>query len=62
MSRILFLQKSGAKKDFVWLSWYCITGAPQGSVLGPLLFILYTFELFRIIGNYVVNYADDTTI
>ena len=29
---------------------------PQGSVVRPLLFILYTFELFHIVG-----YADDST-
>ena len=34
----------------------------QGSVLGSLLFILYTFELFYIVGNHTVGYAVDTTI
>ena len=28
---------------------------PQGNVLRPLLFLLYTSELFRIIGNYIVG-------
>ena len=31
-----------------------ISGGPQGSVLEPLLFILYTSELFRIVGNHTV--------
>ena len=35
---------------------------PQGSTSGPLLFILYTSKLFHIVGNYIVGYADDTTI
>ena len=38
-----------------------VSKVPQGSVLGPLLFILYTSELFLIVGNHMVTYADDTT-
>ena len=34
----------------------------QGSVLGQLLIILYTSELFHIVGNHIVGYADDTAI
>ena len=37
-----------------------VFGVTQGNVLG-LLFILYTSEIFHIIGNLVVGYADDTT-
>ena len=32
------------------------------SVLGPLLFILYTSKLFCKVGNHIVVYADDITI
>ena len=39
-----------------------VSGEPLGSVLGPLLFILYTSELFHIVGNNIVGYADNTTI
>ena len=39
-----------------------VSGAPPGSVLGPLLFILCTFEFFGIVGNHIVDYADDSTI
>ena len=39
-----------------------VSGVTQGSVLGPLLFILYTSKLLHIIGNHIVRYADDTTI
>ena len=34
----------------------------QGSVLGPLLFLLYTSELFSILENKMIGYADDSTL
>ena len=34
----------------------------QSSVLGPLLFRLYTSELFTILGNKLIGYADDSTL
>ena len=39
-----------------------VSGVPQGSVLGPLLLVLYTSELFSILENMLIGYADDSTL
>ena len=39
-----------------------VSGMPQGSVLGQLLFLLYTSELFSILENKLIGYADDSTL
>ena len=38
------------------------SGVPQESVLGPLLFRLYTAELFSVVENKLYRYADDSTL
>ena len=39
-----------------------VSGVPQGSFLGQLLFLLYTSELFSVLGNKLISYADDSTL
>ena len=39
-----------------------VSGVQQGSVLGPLLFLLYTSELLSILENKLIDYADDSTL
>ena len=42
--------------------WVNVSGVPQVSVLGPLLFLLYTSELFSILENQLICYANDSTL
>ena len=37
-------------------------GMPQGCVLGPLLFFLYTSEMFELVEYRLYAYADDSTL
>ena len=41
---------------------YVMSGVPQGYVFGPLLFILYTSELFSILENKLIGDAHDSSL
>ena len=49
---------NGAASEWVPI----IAGMPQGCVLGPLLFILHTSEMFELVENRLFPHADDSTL
>ena len=48
----------GATSEWITI----VSGFSQGSVLDPLLLILYTSEMFELVDNRLYDHADDSTL
>ena len=56
-NRLQYVEHDNIKSDYIPIT----TGAPQGSILGPLLFIIYLNDIFFSKYKFIL-YADDTTL
>ena len=61
--RFLSQQKQLVVVNGAYSQWNDVTsGIPQGSVLGPTLFIIYISDLLETVDSMVHIFADDTKI
>ena len=56
--RKIIVKVNNEFSDMKTISW----GVPQGSVVGPLCYIIYTNDIYQSTNCEIVSFADDTTI
>ena len=58
-NRHQYVEFEGARSETLGLEM----GVPQGSILGPLLFIIYVYDMHTVSNEFTfITYADDTTL
>ena len=63
LKQFLFNRQQRVAVDGFYSSLITVrSGVPQGSVLGPLLFIIFTADMWCDLKNNMIAYADDSTL
>ena len=57
-NRQQFVDIEGRASEYLWVS----SGVPQGSILGPLLFLIYLIDLPNDLSSEVFSFADDSKL
>lgn len=61
IENFLYNRKQRVQVNGYFSNWAEVTsGIPQGSVLGPILFVIYINDLPDLVVSDIIMYADDT--